>query len=85
MIQNLLLGMCRPQSFPACYHIQTLTLVSAGFGAIITAAAAWSIFGTGNFGEEGADPTGDPENWSVEEMRRWLKAVWLLGNSPEAR
>ncbi|ATZ50237.1 hypothetical protein BCIN_05g06060 [Botrytis cinerea B05.10] len=44
------------------------------FTGIVTAAAAWSIWGTDMFPKE-EDPTGDPETWSREELRRWLAAV----------
>lgn len=27
---------------------------------------------------QAADPKGDPETWSMEELRRWLAAVRLL-------
>jgi hypothetical protein len=46
------------------------------FGGIIAAAAAWSIWGTDMFPSE-SDPTGNPEGWTTEEMRRWLNAVWF--------
>ncbi|TGO27641.1 hypothetical protein BPAE_0039g00510 [Botrytis paeoniae] len=44
------------------------------FTGIVTAAAAWSIWGTDMFPKE-EDPTGDPATWSKEELRRWLAAV----------
>ncbi|PMD53786.1 uncharacterized protein K444DRAFT_599231 [Hyaloscypha bicolor E] len=43
------------------------------FGSIVTAVAAWSIWGQDMFPKEG-DPTGDPEKWTREELRRWLAA-----------
>ncbi|KAF7943697.1 uncharacterized protein EAE97_005767 [Botrytis byssoidea] len=43
------------------------------FTGIVTAAAAWSIWGTDMFPKE-EDPTGDPATWSKEELRRWLAA-----------
>ncbi|KAH8757760.1 hypothetical protein BGZ57DRAFT_771701 [Hyaloscypha finlandica] len=43
------------------------------FGGIVTAVAAWSIWGQNIFPKEG-DPTGDPEKWTREELRRWLAA-----------
>jgi hypothetical protein len=42
----------------------------------VTAAAAWTIFGGDIFPAQD-DPKGDPETWTREEMRRWLKAVRL--------
>jgi len=43
-----------------------------GFAGIITAVAAWGIWGGDMFPAE-SDPSGRPENWTVEEMRRWLR------------
>ncbi|KAH7409085.1 hypothetical protein BKA64DRAFT_664123 [Cadophora sp. MPI-SDFR-AT-0126] len=54
------------------------------FGGIITAVAAWSIWGQDMFPKE-SDPTGDPENWTYEEMRRWLAARNLHPNSKDTR
>ena len=60
---------------------------------MVTAAAAWSIWGNEMFPAED-DPKGgtcphpfggpkltepDPANWTLEEMRRWLRAV---GSTP---
>ncbi|KAI4602135.1 hypothetical protein KJ359_011001 [Pestalotiopsis sp. 9143b] len=45
-----------------------------GFAGIVTAAAAWAIWGTDMF-PAATDPTGNPEGWTREEMRRWLAAV----------
>ncbi|PKS05315.1 hypothetical protein jhhlp_008688 [Lomentospora prolificans] len=45
---------------------------SEPFGGVITAVAAWSIWGGDMFPAQ-ADPTGNPDGWSTEEMRRWLK------------
>ncbi|PQE12270.1 STE24 endopeptidase protein [Rutstroemia sp. NJR-2017a BVV2] len=50
------------------------------FTGIVTAAAAWSIWGGDMFPKE-ADPTGDPETWSREELRRWLAAVRMIQSS----
>ncbi|KAL2068702.1 hypothetical protein VTL71DRAFT_15040 [Oculimacula yallundae] len=49
------------------------------FGGIVTAVAAWSIWGQDMFPKE-ADPSGDPETWTYEEMRRWLAAVSTLSS-----
>jgi len=63
----------------------------SGFAGIITAVAAWGIWGGDMFPAE-SDPSGSmdhppsacevmslsvigPENWTVEEMRRWLRNV----------
>ena len=40
----------------------------------MTAAAAWSIWGSDMFPAQ-PDPKGDPEGWTIEELRRWLEAV----------
>ncbi|KAI9724487.1 MAG: hypothetical protein M1812_000555 [Candelaria pacifica] len=44
------------------------------FTGIVTAVAAWTIWGGDMFPAE-KDPTGDPENWTISELRRWLEAV----------
>ncbi|KAG9250265.1 uncharacterized protein F5Z01DRAFT_666686 [Emericellopsis atlantica] len=44
------------------------------FGGAVAAAALWTIWGSDMFPAE-QDPTGDPEGWSREDMRRWLAAV----------
>lgn len=49
------------------------------FTGIVTAVAAWSIWGQDMFPREG-DPTGDPEKWTREELRRWLAARNLHPN-----
>ncbi|KAM0108519.1 hypothetical protein ACP6JB_005742 [Aspergillus fumigatus] len=41
---------------------------------MVTAAAAWAIWGSDMFPSE-PDPTGDPEYWTADEMRRWLRNV----------
>ncbi|KAI6784892.1 uncharacterized protein J7T54_007986 [Emericellopsis cladophorae] len=48
------------------------------FGGAVTAAALWTIWGSDMFPAE-QDPTGDPEGWSREDMRRWLAAVGVPG------
>ncbi|KAK2766724.1 hypothetical protein FQN54_006038 [Arachnomyces sp. PD_36] len=45
-----------------------------GFAGAVAAAAAWSIFGGDMFPAE-PDPTGKPEDWTAEELRRWLQAL----------
>ncbi|KAI8308240.1 hypothetical protein K4K61_002853 [Colletotrichum sp. SAR11_59] len=47
------------------------------FGGLVTAVAVWAIYG-GDMFPAGADPTGNPEEWTREEMRRWLAAVRKL-------
>ncbi|OJJ41061.1 hypothetical protein ASPWEDRAFT_34538 [Aspergillus wentii DTO 134E9] len=55
-----------------------------GFAGMVTAAAAWTIWGNDVFPAE-PDPTGDPENWTVEEMRRWLRVRGLLPSEKATR
>ncbi|KAJ5175284.1 uncharacterized protein N7482_001161 [Penicillium canariense] len=55
-----------------------------GFAGMVTAVAAWSIWGTDVFPAE-ADPTGSPESWTADEMRRWLRARGLLPNETATR
>ncbi|KAE8452421.1 hypothetical protein EG329_000323 [Mollisiaceae sp. DMI_Dod_QoI] len=54
------------------------------FTGIVTAVAAWSIWGQDMFPKEG-DPTGDPETWTREELRRWLSARNLHPNSKDTQ
>ncbi|KAB8304324.1 hypothetical protein EYC80_003734 [Monilinia laxa] len=54
------------------------------FTGIVTAAAAWSIWGTDLFPRE-EDPTGDPATWSREELRRWLAARDLHPQNKDTR
>ncbi|KAI1405990.1 hypothetical protein F4819DRAFT_442419 [Hypoxylon fuscum] len=44
------------------------------FSGLVTAALAWSMWG-GNIFPTDADPKGDPETWTREELRRFLAAV----------
>lgn len=55
-----------------------------GFAGIVTAAAAWAIWGTDMF-PAATDPTGNPEGWTREEMRRWLAARNLHPQSGDTR
>ncbi|KAI4864686.1 hypothetical protein F4820DRAFT_423076 [Hypoxylon rubiginosum] len=43
------------------------------FSGLVTAALAWSMWG-GNMFPPDADPKGDPQEWTREELRRWLAA-----------
>jgi hypothetical protein len=47
-----------------------------GFAGLVTAAAAWSIWG-GDMFPQTEDPKGDPQKWSEDEMRAWLNNVRL--------
>ncbi|KAL3487347.1 hypothetical protein BJX62DRAFT_9348 [Aspergillus germanicus] len=44
-----------------------------GFAGMVTAAAVWAIWGNEMFPAE-SDPQGDPANWTLDEMHRWLRA-----------
>ncbi|KAJ5090724.1 hypothetical protein N7532_009408 [Penicillium argentinense] len=87
-----------------------LTHPTPGFAGMVTAVAAWSIWGTDVFPAE-EDPTGskllsefkyslykkrrcviecilmtkDPENWTEDELRRWLRARALLPSENATR
>ncbi|KAI0593069.1 hypothetical protein F4775DRAFT_597577 [Biscogniauxia sp. FL1348] len=43
------------------------------FSGLVTGALAWSLWG-GQIFPAAADPTGDPEDWTRDELRRWLAA-----------
>lgn len=45
-----------------------------GFAGLVALASISSIFGGDIFPAE-KDPTGDPQSWTDEELRRWLKNV----------
>ncbi len=45
-----------------------------GFAGLVTAVAAWGIWG-GDMFPQAADPKGEPENWTEEDMKRWLDSV----------
>ncbi|KAH1277607.1 hypothetical protein KXW98_004611 [Aspergillus fumigatus] len=56
-----------------------------GFAGMVTAAAAWAIWGSDMFPSE-PDPTGeDPEYWTADEMRRWLRNRALLPTEQATR
>ncbi|KAK3648633.1 hypothetical protein LTR22_013267 [Elasticomyces elasticus] len=49
-----------------------------GFAGLITAVSVWSIWG-GDMFPQAADPKGEPETWSEEDMKRWLNSVrWVI-------
>ncbi|KAF5524475.1 hypothetical protein CGCA056_v004451 [Colletotrichum aenigma] len=54
------------------------------FGGLVTAVAVWAIYG-GDMFPVGADPTGNPEEWTREEMRRWLAARNLFPGESDTR
>jgi len=45
-----------------------------GFAGLVTAVAAWGIWG-GDMFPQAPDPRGEPENWTEEDMKRWLDSV----------
>ncbi|KAJ5096091.1 hypothetical protein NUU61_005447 [Penicillium alfredii] len=55
-----------------------------GFAGMVTAVAAWSIWGSDVFPAE-PDPTGDPEKWTADEMKRWLRVRGLLPGESATR
>ncbi|KAM0701091.1 hypothetical protein Q7P35_011452 [Cladosporium inversicolor] len=55
-----------------------------GFAGIVTAAAAWSIWGQDMFPQL-QDPKGDPQKWTDEEMRVWLNNRNLQCTGKETR
>ncbi|KAG7057573.1 hypothetical protein JMJ77_0004957 [Colletotrichum scovillei] len=54
------------------------------FGGLVTAVAVWAIYG-GDMFPAGPDPTGNPEDWTREEMRRWLAARNLFPQDNDTR
>ncbi|MCJ1482309.1 hypothetical protein MMC06_002473 [Schaereria dolodes] len=48
--------------------------INQGFAGIITAVAAWSIWGSEMFPAE-QDPVGDSSKWADSELKRWLEVV----------
>ncbi|KAL0943658.1 uncharacterized protein CTRU02_201545 [Colletotrichum truncatum] len=54
------------------------------FGGLVTAVAVWAIYG-GDMFPAGSDPTGNPEEWTREEMRRWLAARNLFPGESDTR
>ncbi|KAK4897570.1 hypothetical protein LTR27_004714 [Elasticomyces elasticus] len=55
-----------------------------GFAGLITAVSVWSIWG-GDMFPQAADPKGEPETWSEEDMKRWLNARNLMAGSTATR
>ncbi|KAL3465558.1 hypothetical protein BJX64DRAFT_285489 [Aspergillus heterothallicus] len=55
-----------------------------GFAGMVTAAAAWAIWGNEMFPAE-SDPQGDPGSWTLDEMRRWLRARGLMPHEKATR
>ncbi|KAJ6438175.1 hypothetical protein O9K51_08766 [Purpureocillium lavendulum] len=64
--------------------LRSNTDIVEAFGGVIAAAAAWTIWGGDMFPKE-ADPKGDPETWTREEMRRWLAARGLFPHDGATR
>ncbi|KAK3642803.1 hypothetical protein LTR56_010629 [Elasticomyces elasticus] len=55
-----------------------------GFAGLITAVSVWSIWG-GDMFPQAADPKGEPETWSEEDMKRWLNSRNLMAGSTATR
>ncbi|SLM37438.1 hypothetical protein LPUS_00769 [Lasallia pustulata] len=55
-----------------------------GFATIVTAVAAWSIWGGDLFPAQ-ADPTGDPSMWADSELKQWLEVRGLLPSGRASR
>ncbi|EPS43073.1 hypothetical protein H072_2908 [Dactylellina haptotyla CBS 200.50] len=57
--------------------IPTFTLQNAvlAFGGLVAAATVFTIWGSGDqpIFPRVEDPTGDPETWSIDQLRRWLE------------
>jgi len=70
--QNLFLGM-----ITLSLSKRVTELANPGFTGIVTASALWSMWGGDMFPAD-KDPTGDPETWTLSELRRWLEAVCVL-------
>ncbi|KAJ4423510.1 hypothetical protein N0V82_001835 [Gnomoniopsis sp. IMI 355080] len=54
------------------------------FGGLVTAVGMYSIWG-GDLFPAGEDPKGKPEDWTREEMRRWLAARDLHPQESDTR
>ncbi|KAI0122984.1 hypothetical protein BJ170DRAFT_119893 [Xylariales sp. AK1849] len=55
-----------------------------GFAGIVAAAAVWTIWGQDMF-PAGSDPTGNPDDWTRDELRRWLAARNLHPQAKDTR
>ncbi|KAF7563185.1 hypothetical protein G7046_g968 [Stylonectria norvegica] len=66
------------------YKLTPLENMVLAFGAAVTAATLWTVWGSDLLPAEG-DPKGDPNTWTREEMRRWLAARSLFPNSKDTR
>ncbi|KAH7033444.1 uncharacterized protein B0I36DRAFT_321459, partial [Microdochium trichocladiopsis] len=54
------------------------------FSAMVTGAVLWTMWG-GEIFPRDTDPTGDPETWTREELRRWLAARNLFPQEKDTR
>ncbi|KAI1847218.1 hypothetical protein JX265_013343 [Neoarthrinium moseri] len=55
-----------------------------GFAGLVAATGIWAIWGSDMF-PAAADPTGNPETWTRDEMRRWLAARNLHPQDSDTR
>lgn len=65
-------------------HVMRSKNVVLWFAGLITAAGVWAIWGQNMFPTT-SDPTGNPEDWTSEEMRRWLAARNLYPQESDTR
>ncbi|KAK5788593.1 hypothetical protein VI817_009551 [Penicillium citrinum] len=84
--KNLFLGTAhfRYSSFSRLSRERSHLTHSAGFAGMVTAVAAWSIWGTDVFPAQD-DPKGNPDEWTIDEMKRWLRVRGLLPNDNATR
>ncbi|KAI1338973.1 hypothetical protein F5Y15DRAFT_384316 [Xylariaceae sp. FL0016] len=54
------------------------------FSGLVTAAVVWALWGGEIFPGQ-ADPKGNPETWTREELRRWLAARNLYPQDGDSR
>ncbi|KAK4657030.1 hypothetical protein QC762_209300 [Podospora pseudocomata] len=54
------------------------------FTGLVTGVAVWAIWG-GDMFPTSPDPTGNPEEWSKEDLRRWLAARNLHPQDSDTR
>lgn len=54
------------------------------FTGLVTGVAVWAIWG-GDIIPAESDPKGNPEEWTKEEMRRWLHARNLHPQDSDSR
>ncbi|KAL1958723.1 hypothetical protein VTO42DRAFT_3842 [Malbranchea cinnamomea] len=78
---SLIPSLTMPTALDRALNSKNLLL---GFAGAITAAAVWSIWGGDMFPQE-PDPSGDPEEWTLTELKRWLNARGLMPSESASR